>query len=298
MTDALKLAAGDLQIEVAPAIGGAIARFDYVREDRRTPVLRSSPSPLRSVLDAASFPMVPFVNRIRGGSFDFRGRTVRLEPNMAGDPSPLHGQGWLGAWQVVTSSETEAELVFVHPAGEWPWPYEARQRFALRPDGLDTSISCRNTGDEPMPCGVGIHPYFNCGPETRIETSVSHVWTVDDQVLPVERVPATGRFDIADSPVCGRDLDNGFDGWSGTALFGDPGWPFDIALTAPGVSYFQLYSPVAGGIFVAEPVSHANDALSAPEADWAGLGIRILEPRETMELAARIEVRPKSPPLG
>ena len=48
-----------------------------------------------NVLDAASFPLVPYVNRIRGGRFTFRGREVRLAPNMAGDPSPLHGQGWL-----------------------------------------------------------------------------------------------------------------------------------------------------------------------------------------------------------
>ena len=46
----------------------------------------------------ASFPLVPFVNRIRGGRFTFRGREVRLAPNMAGDPSPLHGQGWLNPW--------------------------------------------------------------------------------------------------------------------------------------------------------------------------------------------------------
>jgi aldose 1-epimerase len=298
MTDSLKLSAGQLELELAPAIGGAIERLDHVEAGRRTPVLRPSPSPLRSVLEAASFPMVPFVNRIRGGSFEFRGRTVRLAPNMAGDPSPLHGQGWLGAWRVVESNETEAELSFAHPPDEWPWPYEARQRFTLCPGGLGTSISCRNTGDQPMPCGLGIHPYFNCGPDTRIRTGVSHVWTVDEQVLPIERVQASGRYDIADSPVCGRELDNGYDGWSGTASFSDPGWPFDIVMSSPGIGYFQFYSPGSGGIFVAEPVSHANDALSAPEADWAKLGIRILEPGESMELSARIDVRAKSPRLG
>lgn len=294
MTDtAVTLAAGCLQLELAPAIGGAIARFDHIAGGRRTPVLRPSPAPLHSVLEAASFPLVPFVNRIRGGGFDFRGRQVRIAPNMPGDPSPLHGQGWLAPWRVEQSSATEAELLFEHPAGEWPWAYESRQHFALDAGGLAMRITCRNGSDEPMPCGLGVHPYFNCGPGTRIETGVEHVWTVDQQVLPVARVAATSRYDIADSPVCGRDLDNGYDGWSGSAVLTDPDWPFDIALSSPDARFFQLYSPASGGIFVAEPVTHANDALSNPEEQWAGLGIRILEPGETMQLDARLDVRVK-----
>ncbi len=298
MTDSLTLKAGSLELELEPAVGGSIARFDHVDGRRLTPVLRPSPPLLRSVLDAASFPLVPFVNRIRGGSFRFRGREIRLAPNMAGDPSPLHGQGWLAPWRVERWGAAEAELLFDHQTGEWPWAYQSRQSFALGPGGLETRISCQNTGDEPMPCGLGIHPYFNCGPGTRIRTGVEHVWTVDEQVLPVDRIGAIGAYDIADSPVCGRGLDNGFDGWSGSALFTDPDWPFDITLASPGVRFFQLYSPAGGGIFVAEPVTHANDALSAREAEWGELGIQILEPGERMELAARIEVALKNPPVG
>ena len=52
--------------------------------------------------------------------------------------------------------------------------------------------------------------------------------------------------------------------------------------------------PPSGGIFVAEPVTHANAALNAPEAEWPELGMRMLEPGEEMRLDMRIEVRPKS----
>jgi aldose 1-epimerase len=298
MIETLTIAAETLELELAPSVGGAIARFDHVGTGRRTPVLRPSPEPLRSVLEGASFPLVPYVNRIRGGSFEFRGREIRLTPNMAGDPSPLHGQGWLAPWRVERSGASEAELVFEHAAGEWPWAYQSRQRFALDADGLDTSISCTNTGEDPMPCGLGVHPYFNCGAGTRIRTGVEHVWTVDEDVLPVDRVPAAGRYAIADAPVCGRGLDNGYGGWGGSALFTDPNWPFEIELSSPHVSFFQLYSPPEGGIFVAEPVTHANDALSEPESKWADLGIRVLEPGESMELTVRLDVRLKIPAVG
>jgi aldose 1-epimerase len=61
-------------------------------------------------------------------------------------------------------------------------------------------------------------------------------------------------------------------------------------LSSPQARYFQLYSPENGGIFVAEPVTHANAALNEPEEDWARLGIAILDPGEEMALAARIAV--------
>ena len=295
MIDApLMLRSGSLELELDPAIGGAIASFTWTADGRRTAVLRDSRAPLNNVLDAASFPLVPFVNRIRGGSFTFRGRRIVLRPNMPGDPSPLHGQGWTNPWRTESSSEAEAVLAFDHQPGEWPWAYEARQHFRLGGDSLSLRLSCRNVSDEPMPCGLGVHPYFRCGPETRIQTYVDEVWTVDADLLPVERVAATGRYAINDSPICGRGLDNGYGGWSGCALLTDPSWPFELMLTSSQARFFQIYSPAEGGFFAAEPVSHANGALNEPESSWASLGLQVLQPGEEMDLDMRLEVQPKA----
>jgi len=288
------VSAGMLELCLSPSIGGSISWFEWTGGGRRTPVLRKCNSCHENVLEAASFPLVPFVNRIRGGHFKFRGRDIRLAPNMAGDASPLHGQGWLSPWQVESTTPSEAVLSFHHQPGEWPWEYHAEQRFALDESGLSLNLTCRNLSLEPMPCGLGQHPYFNCGGETRIDTQVTHAWTIDEQVLPVEKVAATGRFDLADRAVCGQDLDHGFGGWSGRARMTDPGWPFDLALSSPDSRFFQLYSPphspVSGGIFVAEPVTHANAALNAPEEQWPELGMRVLEPGEAMDLTMRLDV--------
>jgi aldose 1-epimerase len=299
MTEPLFTISNDtLELELSPSIGGAISNFNRLGESARTPILRGSNTPLEKILDAACFPLVPFVNRIRGGCFSFRGRTVRLSPNMAGDPSPLHGQGWTSAWRVGSAFESQVELIFEHQAGEWPWSYEARQHLRLDANALQLTLQCRNTSDEPMPCGLGFHPYFRCGPATRIETQVTDVWTVDDKVLPVARMPASGRYSVTDDPVCGRGLDNGYSDWSGRAVFSDPDWPFEIELSSPQARFFQVYSPAAGGLFVAEPVTHANAALNEPEEDWPALGIEVLEPGEEMALNARLEVRSKRSSLG
>ena len=287
------LFSGALTLTLAPAKGGSVARFDYRASDgTQIPVFRGTDGEPEAMVDYASFPLVPFVNRVRGGRFSFRGREVALTPNLPGDPSPLHGQGWVSPWEVTRLGETEAELRFVHEPGEWPWRYEARQFFALDESGLTMSLSCTNLSDDPMPCGLGHHPYFPCTGGTRIDTGVESAWTIDENVLPVENVPAKGRYDLRDRLVCGQGLDNGFGGWSGRALIHDPSLPFRIEMSSPGAAFFQIYSPRSGGIFVAEPVTHANGALNEPEEAWAELGLRVLEPGEAMELTMRVDVIP------
>ena len=285
MADGLiTLAAGPLSLTLSPPTGGSIARFDHIIDGNRFPILRGCDGPPDDVLATASFPLVPFVNRIRGGEFSFRGRAVRLALNMKGDPSPLHGQGWLVPWSVVEASADQALLHFEHEAGEWPWSYVAEQHFALGPDGLAVSLSCTNRSLEPMPCGLGQHPYFNCGAATRIEAEVANVWLVDEQVLPTEMVPAEGRYDLSGTAVCGLGLDHGFGGWGGVARVSDPAWPVELVISSPDAAFLQLYSPPDGGIFVAEPVTHANAALNAPESDWPKLGMKILEGGEAMSM--------------
>lgn len=288
--DFVTLAAGPLTLVLCPAIGGSISSFEYSDGDRTLAILRSCPAVPTHVLETGSFPLVPYVNRIRAGQFAFRGQTVRLAPNMAGDPSPLHGQGWLNPWRVIAASQGETTFEYEHEAGEWPWSYRAEQRFELDETSLKILLSCRNLSPDPMPCGLGQHPYFLCSPETHIQTRVEHVWTIDDQVLPLERIAATGHYDLADRAVCGLGLDHGFAGWGGTATLSDPAWPFDITMSSPDAAFFQLYSPHSGGLFVAEPVTHANAALNAPEEQWPELGMRILLPGEEMTLSMRLEI--------
>ena len=288
--DLVYLASGPIELVLAPGAGGSIARFDFNAGDKKLSIFRGSYGVPENVLDAASFPLVPYSNRIRGGRFSFRGREVTLPTNMKNDPSPLHGDGWLAAWQPDHVSESGCELLFRHPPGDWPWAYEARQRFDLDPQGFTVALVCRNLSSDPMPCGLGQHPYFPCTNETVIDAEVSHAWTIDEHVLPVEKVPATGRYDLKDRQVCGQNLDNGFGGWGQVCRIYTPGSPFRIEFSSPDARFFQLYSPLQGNLFVAEPVTHANAALNEPEESWPELGLRVLGAGEEMSLTTRFDV--------
>src|SRR5688500_11413906 len=105
---------------LSPSIGGSISAFDFASGERSARILRKCNSSEQNVLAMGNFPLVPYVNRIRAGRFEFGGRTVELAPNMTGDPSPLHGQGWLNSWTVESATAARATLTFVHAPGEWP----------------------------------------------------------------------------------------------------------------------------------------------------------------------------------
>ncbi|MGI4778040.1 MAG: aldose 1-epimerase [Janthinobacterium lividum] len=294
MASRLFLRAGELEVRLEPATGGCIARFDRLGPQGRRPLLRGAGDTLNDVLQAACFPLVPFANRIRGGHFDCAGRRVTLAPNMAGDASPLHGQGWLASWQVLDAQEAHAVLGFRHRAGEWPWDYEAMQRFHLGPDRLRITLSCRNVSSEPMPCALGFHPYFPCEADTRLDTTVESAWTVDADVLPVTNVPAVGHYSLENRLICGQGLDNGFDGWNGDARIGWPNLSSSLSIRCADADRFQVYSPREGGVFVAEPVQNANAALNEPASEWERLGIEMLAPGEKRSLTAEFVIEDRS----
>ena len=297
------LRAGQLEVAVLPEVGGSIAYFDLLDAQQphgRQHLLRAANGPYTDVLEAACFPLVPYVNRIRGGSFQCDAQVVRLPRNLPGDASPLHGQGWRAAWQVAQvgqiarAASDHISLVYRHTAGHWPWDYEAHQHIRLTPDCLEIVLECRNLSAAAMPCGLGLHPYFPCTFDTLLDTQVTSVWTVDADVLPVAKQPATGHYLLQQRQIGGQQLDNGYGGWAGRARIDWPGQPASLEMSSPDAAYFQVYSPAfpsapaaSNGFFAAEPVQHANAALNAPQGTWPELGIYMLAQGESRQLVTR-----------
>ena len=133
----LELAAGELRLVLAPAVGGSIASFtrrwrEGTRERELHWLRPASADGLatRNPLAMASFPLLPFCNRIRDGRASFEGRHIRFPPNHPAEdsPHPLHGIGWQRPWTVESASGTQAVLQLRMEASEaWPWASSARQ---------------------------------------------------------------------------------------------------------------------------------------------------------------------------
>jgi aldose 1-epimerase len=256
-TGVLMLRRGAAQLRLDPHRGGAIREFSW---DGRH-VLRPTPELAGDdPLHMACFPMVPFVNRIADGRFDFGGQAVQLEPNWSEDPHPLHGAGWRVPWSVLDASSSGARLGFEGGAGGWPWAYRCEQRFELMPEGLSIELSVENLSETPMPAMLGLHPYFEDAAHAELQAHTPRVWLTDGAALPVREIqtPPDWRFEPA-RPILAVPLDHSFSGWNGVASLS---WPDrTVMLRAKGCTSLHVYAPVGKGFFCVEPQTAAAGAL-------------------------------------
>ena len=87
---------GALTVGIAPGWGGALTRFDVRRGEELIPILRPARDELAPgpyALRASSFPMLPYCGRLRGGQFEFEGRSYQFPLNAAPEPHSSHGDG-------------------------------------------------------------------------------------------------------------------------------------------------------------------------------------------------------------
>ncbi len=261
--------------------GGVIREFSWARRHilRPTPVTAGA-----DPFDVACFPMVPYVNRIADGRFQFGGRQVQLEQNRSQEPHPLHGQGWRSRWTVAEISASGARLQFEGGGDQWPWRYRAEQRFAIEPDGIAIELSAENLGAEPMPVMLGLHPYFFGASRTRLLARLPRVWRTDQAALPVEELaaPMDWSFDPA-RPLKAMQLDHCFAGWDGRATLYSP--ERTIHLQASNCRFLHVYVPAGRDYFCLEPQSAAAGALGRGGAEVAAV-----PPGERLAINLRITV--------
>ena len=233
-------------------------------------------------LGMASFPLLPYCNRLRDARFAFDGREVDLSADGNSFDHALHGHAWRRPWRVGLVSSNVVELHLNHepggePAHHWPYRYEATQRFELDDSGLFVTMSIRNLADQPMPFGMGHHPYYPRTPATRIHAHVRAMWHATPDLLPT-LLGAHPCVDALASPeglaANAFDLDNNFAGWSRSATIDWPDEHRSVTLCADApFDHMVLFAPSARpDLLCVEPVTNTVDFLNldAPREDIGG----------------------------
>ena len=300
----LQMSAGDLRVAITPEVGGAIASFRSETRGRTIDWLRPATEEglgARNPLAMASFPLVPFCNRIRDGRASFEGRDIHFPPNHPAEdsPHPLHGIGWQLPWHVASAGHDEVRLALrVAASPAWPWSFASTLRYRLTTSQLHVEIAITNEDNAAMPAGLGHHPYFPWTPGTRIMSPCSAMWKADAEVLPtgIEETDAVRKLregvELRD-----LDLDNNFTGWQHRTMIE---WPADdagpermIVIEAqPPLDFFVLYCPHQYEFFCAEPVTQCTDWLNLlPRYGQRLLGGARVEPGDT--LTARFSLTPR-----
>ncbi|SDA91988.1 aldose 1-epimerase [Mesorhizobium qingshengii] len=259
--DAVELADGRASLVVSPREGAAILRYDALRPGRApTPLIK----PSTGLLKFGSQLLVPWSNRISGGGFEFEGRFHAIEPNVEGEPFPLHGDGFQRPWRLTRRSGTEMELVLANGA-IGPYRYHASVRYALEDGALAAVLTVENRAAICLPYGLGFHPWFPRSPHTLLQASARRVWLEDERHLPTAVVSLTSRADWDFSQAAllpDTWVNNAFEGWDGRASITQPDDAVTVTVdTSSTLNVFVLYSPARdAGFFCFEPVSHTVDA--------------------------------------
>ena len=290
-TDLLRLRDGALELELCPAIGGCITGLRH----RGRNLLRPASARFfeqQDAREAASFPLVPFSNRVADGRFAFAGAVYQLDRNSPPEPHAIHGHGWQHAWTVRKASARSAVLEFAHRIAGTPFDYRATQSFALAEDGLSVTLEIANTGGTPMPAGLGLHPYFLRSEAVTLCARLEHVWRADARKLPQERAPLPPEWDFGNAlRVATLALDNCFGGWRGTAAIRWPERDLGLVITAdPVFGHLVIYIPAGQDFFCVEPVSHVNDGFNLAARGVADTGVQILAPGASLRGAVCLAV--------
>ena len=266
----LTLRNAEAEVGVAPERGAALTSFRARSRDGWSDVLRPPGASVDARFPLGSILLVPWSNRVSGGGFDWDGAFHALAPNVDGEKHPIHGNGFSAPWEVEEHSEAEATLS-LRSDGPGPYRYEARVVYALDGARLDQRLTVTNRGTRELPFGLGFHPWFRRGADTRLTAPARRVWLEDADHMPAGwTTPGVAGLDYA-RPASLPDgwVNNLFTGWSGRALIDwpDAGLRAEVAASANLTGYI-LFSPAPdAGYFCLEPVSHVIDAHNA-RPDW------------------------------
>ncbi len=283
--DLLALRNDDVDLVLAPKAGGGIVGFRWQGADIMRPASQEALDNL-DPLGLASFPLVPWSNRIAHGRFTWNGREIQLPLNFGAHPHAIHGHGWQHPWTVEAQDSRSATLAYEHAADEWPWTYRAVQHFELTDRGFNVRLSVENRSDSRMPAGLGHHPYYLKTPGMRLHAHLEGWWETDAFIMPVRYIEET-RDDWSDKLHATTTTDNVFAGWNGRARMEWPerGLALTMAASDPA-RWMVVYSPPDQPIACIEGVTHPTDPFNDP----AHPGLVVLEPGEIFALDTRFRV--------
>lgn len=274
---------------VAPDVGASIAGLyanlngswqALMREAPDTALESGNPS------NFSSFTLAPFSNRIKRARFDFLGETYQLRATSA-DGNTQHGDVRSRPWQTLKVSDTE--LVFsldtkAFPDFNFPFPFYMTIRYFLEGKLFGTALSLENTGEYAMPAGFGIHPYFNqslAGVKAHLSFKAEGLYEVDSETIPTGKVAKPdGAYAFETARQVDVALNHLYCDWSELNLH----WPGVATLEISADPLFKhlIVFTHADGSLALEPVSNATDGFNLMNQGFAGHGVQILQPGETM----------------
>jgi aldose 1-epimerase len=281
-----------LRAYIDPEQGASVMALYAAKDDAWLPLMPDTRTG-DLALSCASFIMVPYSNRIEGGTFTFQGQRYQLA---GAAHHAIHGDVRSRPWTVEGGTSEQIRCSFrsaEHSEVNWPWPFEARAEYTVQENVFSSRLMLWNRGDFPMPAGFGWHPYFSRmltqeGEPVHLCFHVAAVYPdANDNRIPsgpAQQLASEQDFS-GERPLRPEQfLDACFQGYNGDGYIR---WPESGVKLAFGCSsactHLVMYNPTGVPYFAVEPVTNANNGINLLAAGEPESGVVILSPGERLE---------------
>ncbi|MGK3647177.1 aldose 1-epimerase family protein [Pseudarthrobacter enclensis] len=219
--------------------------------------------------------LIPWPNRIKGGSYDWEGQRQQLDLSEPEKSGAIHGLTRWSNWHVLERSADAAWFTHtLHACQGWPWILDCRLEYQLGPEGLTVRTTVVNRSASPCPFGTGAHPYLSTGfprpgaiNDALVQVPGRTFIPVDEQGIPTGHQPVDGtEYDLRElQQLDGRHIDVAYTG---------------LVRDADGRARVKLLRPDRSGgveLWVDETYPYleifTGDTLPQPHRRRAGLGV-------------------------
>ena len=276
--------------------------------------------------------LLPFANRIRGKvSADGKtitatvaGKTVTLPANWSGnnpgaEKHAIHGLMRRSQFQNVRVQDGTKESTVsgaLHAGnfdGHWLSDTDVKVETTLSHDAFEMAVTAKNVGHEPLPMGIGWHPYFVLPGGSRQQVRLhlpsgtrAVMNNYDDTFTTGQRVPVKGTpydFSAPGGRALGAqylddnfsDLNYNAEGQTVSEII-DPAAKYGLRLItlSPQIKSIQVYAPPQKNFVAIEPQFNLPDPYNP---DWGSVdtGMVLLQPGQSVTWRVRLELFTPNP---
>ena len=293
LKELIELSNSHIKVIISPRVGGSIYAMQYKLGDKWVDIMRPTP---KEALQAgnpspfSSFNLIPYSNRIEKAVLRYSGKEYRLKVNND-DGHAIHGE--MRTRPLDIKAEGDNQIILSLDSRDfsdiiWPFPFYSEIKYAISENSFTMDLMLENVGDEIMPCGMGIHPYFMRKLNDKDDKVILKMQNIG--VYPGETCIPTGHW--IDVPEYmdfrqGQELSSDFLDRCFRIEHDDITieWPKNgITLKMVFDEIFKhciVYCPPdKPGYFAVEPVTNANNAFNMDEEGIEDTGSIYLSPGE------------------
>ncbi len=264
---------------IAPELGSNLYRFRAGTHE----LLHCDLEKLKNRGHTGNFVLWPFPNRVRDKQYIYRDQRYTFDSVRRAQNALIHGLVYDRSWEYEQPSagpQGASFTTFVEMRPGCPYydayPFASRLAltYTLTDTGITVAYTVRNSGDQALPYGFALHPYFNLltGAEhTLVTLPAGRVMEADGEMLPTGRLLDVhsvmyAMFDLGQStPVNRLRLDHVYTDLPAAreSLIDYEGLDLRLRVSASeDFTHTVIYTPAQAPYFCLENQTCSTDAIN------------------------------------